>query len=105
MSPSERVSGVYFLGEDGSWALVHEYLDGDYELADIVELFALGEATAAGPGGAPGLVLQRGDLRKLKVNAHAESFDHDEGFIEMCLDIWRFGELVMGEMLRFVSSE
>jgi hypothetical protein len=39
------------------------------------------------------------------VSAHAESFDHDEGFIEMCLDIWRFGELVMGETLHFVSLE
>lgn len=105
MSPSEAVSGVYFLSEDGSRALVHEYLDGDYELADIVELFALGETTAGGPGGAPGLVLQRGDLRKLKVNAHAESFDHDEGFIEMCLDICRFGELGAGETLHFVSLE
>ena len=105
MSPNDTVSGVYFLGEDGSRALVHEYLDGDYELADIVELFALGEATTGGSGDAPGLVLQRADLRKLKVNAHAESFDHDEGFIEMCLDIWRFGELVTGETLHFVSLE
>jgi hypothetical protein len=105
MSPSKNVSGVYFLGEGGSRALVHEYLDGDYELADVVELFALGEATVGDPGGAPGLVLQRADLNKLKVSAHAESFDHDEGFIEMCLDIWRFGELVMGETLHFVSLE
>ncbi len=105
MSPSETVSGVYFLSEDGSRALVHEYVDGDYELADIVELFGLGEPTPAGAGNQPGLVLPRADLRKLKVNAHAESFDHDEGFIEMCLDIWRFGELVAGETLHFVSLE
>jgi len=42
-------------------------------------------------------------LRRLKVHADAESFDHPEGFIEMCLDIYRFGDETAGDPLRFVS--
>ena len=92
--------GVYYLAEGDDVELVHEYADGDYLLRDIAELFGLGELQ---PDGA--LVVTRDQLRPLKVRADAESFDHEEGFIEMCLDLWRFGSQRDEESLRFVSVD
>ncbi len=95
-----KTPGVYFAGDTGAPELVHEYQDGDYLLEDIAELFALGELQ---PDGA--LVVLRDQLRSLKVRADAESFDHEEGFIEMCLDIWRFGSHRDEASLRFISVD
>ncbi len=92
--------GVYFLVEGESTELVHEYADGDYLLQDISELFGLGELRPDGT-----LVVTRDQLRPLKARADAESFDHEEGFIEMCLDLWRFGSKREEEALRFVSVD
>jgi hypothetical protein len=98
-----RISGVYYLDADGDLTLVHAYTDDDYELADIVELFALGEMESASVPPGAAFSIARADLRRLKVHADAESFDHPEGFIEMCLDIYRFGDETAGDPLRFVS--
>lgn len=102
MTHAEKVPGVYFVADGVSPELVHEYGDGDYMLQDIVELFALGELQQDGS-----LIVRQRELRPLKVRADAESFDHEEGFIEMCLDIWRFGsgKEEEEESLRFVSAE
>lgn len=85
--------------------LVHEYQDGEYLLTDIVELFVLGEVSDPGTEGERAFILPRADVRQLKVRADAESFDHEEGFIEMCLDIWRFASERSEELFRFVSVE
>ncbi len=96
----DKIPGVYFVGEDSTPELVHEYTDGDYLLQDIAELFALGHLQQDGS-----LIVSRDQLRPLKVRADAESFDHEEGFIEMCMDIWRFGSEKNEERLRFISLD
>lgn len=100
MTNMEQTPGVYFSGENGKPELVHEYLDGEYALGDLAELFAFGKLEDDGS-----LVVRREELRPLKVRADAESFDHEEGFIEMCLDIWRFCSAREDESLRFKSVE
>lgn len=105
MTDSIEIAGVYHLNADGQTTLVHAYTDDDYELSDIVELFALGEMTRAAANPDPVLSIGHADLRRLKVQADAESFDHPEGFIEMCLDIYRFGEQTEDEPLKFASLE
>lgn len=100
MPDGERVPGIYFAADDDNRELVHEYLDGDYRLTDIAELFFLGQDQ-----GENALMLSQSDVVKLKVHADAESFDHEPGFIEMCLDIFRFASKRSEETLRFVSIE
>ncbi len=100
VTKESKIPGVYFVNDRGDAVLVHEYADGEYMLEDIVELFAVGRRE---DGGA--LVVKRSELRPLKIRADAESFDHEEGFIEMCLDIWRFGSETEAESLRFVSLD
>ena len=99
MSEENRISGVYFVDASADPVLVHEYVDGEYMLEDVVELFALGRMED------DALMLTRNELRSLKVRADAESFDHEEGFIEMCLDLWRFGSEEDTDPLRFVSVD
>lgn len=105
MTDEVKISGVYYVDANGVPTLVHAYTDDDYELADIVELFALGEMESASVPPGAAFSISRADLRRLKVDADAESFDHPEGFIEMCLDIYRFGDETAGDPLRFVSLE
>lgn len=100
MTNEEKVPGVYFVGDSGSRELVHEYSDGDYMLQDISELFSLGTLEDDGA-----LLVRRDELRPLKVRADAESFDHEEGLIEMCLDIWRFGSGKEAQSFRFISVD
>jgi hypothetical protein len=100
MTDAEKVPGVYFVAEGVAPVLVHEYADGDYLMQDIAELFALGELQQDGA-----LIVRQHELRSLKVRADAESFDHEEGFIEMCLDIWRFGSEKEEESIRLVSAD
>ena len=45
------------------------------------------------------------EIRELKVNADAYSFDYDEGFIEMCLDIERYHVGTAENGLRLVSID
>ncbi len=77
--------GVYRRAADGTLSPVHRYLDDGYELADVNELLSIGTLRDGGTA----LELTRAELRLLKVTADAESFDHGEAFIGMCLDIAR----------------
>lgn len=82
-----RRPGVYF--DDGAEEqLVHEYTDADYELDDIFHSLGLGRLETG--DGRTVIVLEQDEVRRLKVLADAESFDHPEDFILMCLDIHRF---------------
>lgn len=100
MSYEDKTAGVYFIDDGSAPALVHQYDDGDYLLQDITELFALGELRQDGT-----LMFSPHELKSLKVRADAESFDHEEGFIQMCLEIWRFGADKDKDCLRFISVD
>ncbi|MGQ0663345.1 MAG: hypothetical protein ACT4P2_07110 [Pseudomonadota bacterium] len=96
--------GVYAAGPDGEPVLVHHYQGGDYALEDVVEFFELGrlEPSAAGEGSV--LVLTAKEMRQLKTMADAYSFDYEEGFIEMCLDLHRFAAAYPGERFAFGAN-
>ena len=98
------VLGVIFVDDAGTAQLVHEYQGGEYTLADIVPNFQLGELVESGNEDETVLLLTRDDLRTLKWMADAYSFDHEEGFIEMCLEITRFAIGRKGDELRFVAN-
>ena len=53
----------------------------------------------------PIVVLDTKEIRELKVNADAYSFDYDEGFIEMCLDIERYHAGTSENGIRLVSVD
>ena len=84
----KTTNGVY--GSDGSGVerLVHEYTDEDYDLEDIHGCFGLGRLQTV--DGHRALLLDDKEIRRLKVMADAQSFDHPEDFIMLCLDIFRF---------------
>lgn len=84
---SVREPGVYSANGD----LVHPYQGGGYRLADIVACFELGRLEKE--TGQTRLTLDAREIRQLKTLADAYSFDYEEGFIEMCLDIHRFTEM------------
>lgn len=89
MESSEHVPKGVYLETDRGLQCLHRFELGDYGLEDIAELLHLG---ALSPHNEPGwtcLVLEEHELRELKVQADAYSFDFDEGFIQMCLDIVR----------------
>jgi hypothetical protein len=81
--------GVFTTDPSGRRKLVHLYQGGTYGLRDIFELFALGESDLDVPGRVS-LTLTKKEIAELKTMADAYSFDHDERFIEMCLDLYRF---------------
>ena len=83
--------GVYARGDDGKQLLVHLYQGGDYRLADIVEFSQLGKLEEADGANETELVLTGKELKTLKTMADTFSFDYEEGFIEMCLEMTRFG--------------
>ena len=62
---------------------------GDYRLADIVEFFQLGKLEEAGGADEAVLVLTGRELKTLKTMADTFSFDYEEEFIEMCLEVTR----------------
>lgn len=105
MSTNNSPPGVYVLQKSGDLELVHGYTDEDYQLSDISGMFALGTLDAGGEGSQPMLKLTRRELRSLKVQADAESFDHPEGFIEMCLEIYRYADSTDDEVMDFISIE
>lgn len=86
----EQTPGVYAIDDDGALTLVHEYQDDEYSLEDLLEEFGFGRIEDGEENGRTVVVLGPEEVRALKVNADAYSFDYDEGFIEMCLDIDRF---------------
>ena len=86
--------GVYARGGDGKQRLVHLYQEGDYRLADIVEFFQLGKQEEAGGAKKAMVVLTGKELQTLKTMADTFSFDYEEEFIEMCLEMTRFAASV-----------
>ena len=62
---------------------------GDYRLADIGELFQLGKLEETGGADEAVLVLTGKELQTLKPMAATFSFDYEEEFIEMCLEMTR----------------
>ena len=90
MSISEFIQpGVYARTADSAVVLVHAYQDDSYALDDIVELFGRGRFEEE-PGGLHVLTLTGREVRHLKVQADAYSFDYEPGLIELCLDMHRF---------------
>ena len=86
--------GVYARGGDGKQRLVHLYQEGDYRLADIVEFFQLGKLVEAGGAKEAVGVLTGKEVQTLKTLADTFSFDYQEEFIEMCLEMTRFAASV-----------
>ena len=101
----EQTPGVYAVDEQGALTLVHEYQNDEYSLEDVLEEFGFGRAEEHGEDRDSIVVLDSREIRELKVNADAYSFDYDEGFIEMCLDIERYSTGADGETIRLVSFE
>jgi hypothetical protein len=99
-----RDPGVYAPGADGGERLVHLYQGGLYDLGDIAEMFDLGTPEDSNIEGQTVLVLNRKNLRTLKTMADAYSFDYEEPFIEMCLEMHRFALEVPGETVRFTAN-
>lgn len=81
--------GVRYTDESGSEHLVHAYTEDDYGLEDVHALFGLGRVESHSDE-AVALVLTGSEIRNVKAMADAQSFDHPEGFIAMCLDIHVF---------------
>lgn len=77
-------AGVYALLPDGRESLVHVWQGQDYELADIPEFLE------AGTWEDDALLLTADEVVRLRIRADAESFDHEEGLIQLCLDLDRF---------------
>jgi hypothetical protein len=88
----EGAPGVYGLDAGGLPVLIHLYQGGHYGITDIVELFDLGKLVAGRYLEEPVLLLSQRELRELKMLADAHSFDCEQGFIEMCYEIQRFGQ-------------
>jgi len=99
---SDAVEGVYAAGRDGRPVLVHEYLNENYGLGDVSELLQLGRLGEEGE--ALTLTLSRKEITDLQNLANAFSFDYDEGFIEMCMDIHRFASEAAGDTLVFTET-
>lgn len=83
--------GVYSTSEKGAWILVHRYEEDDYGLEDIPGRFGLGQTGSSRDDTCTVLELSLDQLRQLKVLIDAQSFDHEAGFVEMCLEMYRFG--------------
>lgn len=103
-SAENAVIGVYADNSRGVFSLVHEYTEGDYGLEDIVGVFHLGTLISTKDSGPTIVELSFQDLQKLKVLADAYSFDYEEGFIEMCLDMHRFSITESQERFRFTAN-
>jgi hypothetical protein len=97
----EHTPGVYAIDEDGDLTLLHEYINDEY----LLEQFGFGQSEQDAENGELIIVLNSREIREIKVNADAYSFDYDEGFIEMCLDIERFASGLADEKLRLVSID
>ena len=95
--------GVYASDGRGE-RLVHLYQGGFYALADIPDNFSLGTVEEPRKESESVLVLDRSDLRQLKTAADGLSFDYEEPFIEMCLEMCRFAQNVPGETVRFTAN-
>ena len=101
----DQTPGVYAIDEEGGLTLLHEYQDGEYTLEDLLEEFGFGQTEGGSKNADESIVLVAREIRELKVNADAYSFDYDEGFIAMCLDIERFASGGEEESLRLISID
>lgn len=88
-SANNEAAGVRFTDASGQEHLVHMYMEDDYGLEDIHALFGMGSLESENDDEVV-LVLSGSEIRNLKAMADAQSFDHPEGFIAMCLDIHGF---------------
>ncbi len=104
MSTKDHAKGVYAIAPDGVEHLVHLYQGGPYNLADVKMLFDIGRVEDDAEHGRSTLHVPRQDMRALKTMADAYSFDYEESFIEMCLEMVRFGADLPGDTLRFVAN-
>ena len=95
-SGEQRSPGVYGVDRDGREQQVHPYQGGPYTLSDVVQLFDLGRLDENGGGNETVLVLTAGEMGTLKTMADAYSFDYEEGFIEMCLEMVLFADHLVG---------
>lgn len=104
-SPADKsMLGVCCTDADGNVTLVHRYQGGDYGLEEIVEHFQLGEIEEGAQEDETVIVLSAKELRELKVMADTYSFDYEEGFIEMCLELHRFASFLKGDAFRFTAN-
>ena len=94
---------VTALAPDGKTVRVHAYQDGDYVLADVRDVFGLGRIEESEDGNTV-LVLRGNEVRQLKSLAYTHSFDCEEGFIELCLDLHRFATGLNLPEIRFRSD-
>ncbi len=94
---------VTALGPNGQTVRVHAYQDGDYVLADVRDVFGLGRIEESEDGNFV-LVLRPNEVRQLKPLADSYSFDCEEGFIELCLDLHRFASGLNLPEVRFLSD-
>ena len=103
MTETPETPVVTALGAKGETVGVHEYQDGDYVLADVRDAFGLGRMETDETGH-PVLVLRPDEVRQLKPLADSHSFDYEEGFIELCLDMHRFATGSSAPEIRFRSD-
>jgi hypothetical protein len=95
--------GVYSNDADGSPKLVHRYQGGDYELHEIVDFFNLGTIESIDDDQSI-IVLTSKELNELKILASAHSFDYEEAFIEMCMEMQRFAVSTPTDRYRFIAN-
>ncbi len=103
MTETPETPAVTALGPKGETVRVHAYQDGDYVLADVRDAFGLGRMETDETGH-PVLVLRPNEVRQLKPLADSYSFDYEEGFIELCLDLHRFATGLNLPEIRFLSD-
>lgn len=96
--------GVYSEDGDGRLTLVHRYQGGDYELQEIVDFFRLGTVECTGDDGESVIALTNKELNDLRILASAHSFDYEEAFIEMCMEMQRFAVSTPAERYRFIAN-
>ncbi len=91
----QRRPGVYGVDGDGREQQVHPYQGGPDTLSDVVHLFDRGRL---GEGGDETVLVLTAaeEVRTLKTMADAYSFDNEEGFIEMCLEMALFADRLVG---------
>lgn len=89
--------GVFALLPDGRHELVHAWMSDDYELADIPEYFAYGRWEEEI------LLLTAREVTRLKIQADAESFDHEEGLVRLCQDLEHFQKAQGLDPLRLIE--
>lgn len=95
-SGEQRRPGVYGVDGDGREQQVHLYQGGPYTLSDVVHQFDLGRVEESGGGDETVLVLTAGEVSTLRTMADSYSFDYEEGFIEMCLEMALFANQLVG---------